>query len=153
MKSRGFAKSPIVERAIPTICAPLPESVVPSAKRTAKAVRGQSRTVSKNTSEMPKSPASHGVELIFVDCAIPEVPEPASLERSAREKPSFIFFVNRKNDTPPPAALKLKADFIILKARLGIFSLFKKITHIARAEYKIALIGMIYLQALVLENM
>ena len=77
--------------------------------RMAMAVSGQSRTVSKNTSHIPRSPAVAGLSEMR-ECAREDVPAPASLERRPREKPSRNAVEVINPTTPPTAAFGVNAE-------------------------------------------
>jgi hypothetical protein len=85
----------------------------------------QSSVLSKTTSHMAKSPATCGVLPFDLECAIAEVPTPASLESIPRANPSRT----AKNDIPPPRALlKLNAEDIISFITSPNREMFLKIT-------------------------
>ena len=143
--------APSVESAFLTVSAPLfVIDELSSDNRIAKAVRGQRITVSANTSQIPKRPTVAGDVEVFLECAIPDVPAPASFERSPRENPSDKAFENRKADTPPVAARKLNADLKMLTIRRGIPLALIIMTESAITIYRMEARGIAYLHALVI---
>ena len=113
-----------------------------TATRMARAVRGQRRTVSKNTSHMPRSPALAGSPEIR-ECASDEVPAPASLESKPREKPSRTAAPVRNPTAPPLADSEEKAEQKIELIALGMREGTENIVTNARKIYKTVVAGII----------
>ncbi len=110
--------------------------------RMARAVRGQSRTVSKNTSHIPRSPALAGSPSKR-ECASEDVPAPASFESKPRENPSRKAVPVRNPMMPPLAESAEKALQKIEEIALGMREGTENIVTNARKTYKTVAVGII----------
>jgi hypothetical protein len=80
-------------------------------------VKIQSRFVSKMISRMPKSPALTG-SFCPSECAMAEVPVPASFDKSPRQKP-WLKATKQVGTVPPKNDLNEKADVRIFTVTEG----------------------------------
>ena len=96
-------------------------------QRMARAVRMQSKDVSKNTSHIPESPAENGVRSEARAWARDDVPQPASFDKIPRQKPSENCFRKICIPIPNAADLGFSASRIIKEITLPKDAKFAKI--------------------------
>ena len=104
-----------------------PKFILPEWVRIVNAVKVQSKIVSTKTSKMPYNPWVLGSASIATECAIAEVPRPASLEKIPRDAPINIE-ENILPTAPPVTAFGLKAPVKIILKHWGKTSMFRHST-------------------------